>query len=290
MALGPYDVTRNETVFDIQMQYFFGFDWRDKIDYNVRHFDESDPFIVYKVKETNTTVFGFRGFASGAETALHAQHVLLEFIVPTLTDLVPFYEIVVDLFMEDLMAVAMKLASSFPAPQMLHSAFLNKAIKVYEEEGTEQTIFMGINVGGLFAKTLGLLYETYGISFVSFPVLDDVMKVLFEVHDMEDQGQYVTNFHTVKGWFTSPEPGFGNNHAIPWIPLGISSDLVEVAETLQRLKPTGAIRDSVYRTFCILEELCGRQKQFGEYCSQVIGEDDTLYIRMALEAEEEESE
>jgi hypothetical protein len=283
LAFGPYDVVRNETTFDIQMQYFFGPNWTNRVGYEVHYFDDADPFMVYRMLDTNTTVFGFRGFASGAEVALHAQYVILELIVPTLTDLVPFYELVVDLFMENLMAFMQRLAASFTSPTMLQTAFLERAKEIYEQEKGPESIFTGVNVGGLFAKALGMTYKTHGISFVSFPVLDDMLKVIFEVDELEDHAGYVTNIHTSKGWFTMPEPELANNYAIPWVPLGLSGSLAETASAIGRLKPTSSMRDSVYRTFCILEEMCGRSRQFGQYCSDVIGHDDLLYLRIALE-------
>jgi hypothetical protein len=90
LAFGAYDVLRSPDIFETQMQHFFGPNWSERITYDIHYFDEADPVIVYYVHDLNVTVFGFRGFSTGAHVALHLQYVILESFIPTLTDLVPF--------------------------------------------------------------------------------------------------------------------------------------------------------------------------------------------------------
>jgi hypothetical protein len=128
-----------------------------------------------------------------------------------------------------------------------------------------------------------LRYKTHGVSFLSYPVLDSLLGVIFDTLEYKANAPYITNVHNVKGWFTNQEPQTSNNYAVPWISLGLVDELSVNVSALKRVKLTSTIRDSVYRSFCTLEEMCGRERQFAQYCGDLIGEADLLYLRAALQ-------
>jgi hypothetical protein len=279
LALGPYDVEDNPAVFDLQMEYFFGSNWTDIFSYEVFHVHDADSFIAYQRKADGLMVFAFRGFSSGAETALHAQIVAQEFILPVVTDMAPLYGSISGLWLSWWLGHVQILSQSWVNPAPPVQVFMDKITKAVDSSNSTRLMFTGINIGGLFAKALGMKYGTVGMSFLSFPIVDDLLGPLFDID--EKNALFVTNIHTFGGVFTAQEPQTATNFGIPWIGSAYLENVRDVAG-LSDFKVGTVIRDSVYRSFCILSEICGRNQQFGPYCEEAIGERDLLFIRSAL--------
>jgi hypothetical protein len=242
--------------------------------------DDSNPFIAYRRESDNLVVFGFRGFSSGAETAIHVQLVAQHFILPFVTALPPLYDLITSNFLSWWMQQVHQLSESWVNPIPPVQVFMNTISEIVESVNASEFLFTGINVGGLFAKALGMKYQTNGISFLSYPIIDDMLGPLFGVDD--NNALYVTNVHTFDGVFTGQEPEKATNYGIPWIGASFLKNLENVSG-LADVNVGTSIRDSVYRTFCILSEMCGRGDQFGPYCENAIGGQDLLFIRTALQ-------
>jgi hypothetical protein len=279
-ALGPYDVDRNPAVFESQMQYFFGANWSELFDYNVHYVGESDPFVVYHLRN-NLTVFGFRGFASGAESALQIEFVVVAFLFPYIRDLIPFFTVITEYLMKATFRAIQSFATSFVNPRMMGYEILDVFSDVVDSMPTPRNIvFTGVDVGGIFAKYMGMKYQTHGVSFVSFPIFDPVLASVFKLD--EYRAVFVTNVHTFRGILTKQEPQRATNFGIPWIGTSLVDTVESGADVNKGIKVTTSFRDSVYRSFCILSEVCGRGKQFGSYCEALIGARNLAWIREEL--------
>ena len=253
LALGPYDVERNFEVFDNQMKYFFGPDWRNNISYEVHHIDKFTPFILYNFKN-NLTVYGFRGFSSGSELCLHIEMLTIEYVLPFLQDVIPFYELLVENFIDFYSRHLHIFGNQFFDPVSISSTFINPVEEVIASKGyseKDKILFAGINIGGMFSKVLGMIHKKHGIGFISLPSFNDYFVDDFGIDD--DDAMYITNVYNYNGWYTKQEPDLATNIGVPWIPSSLSIE-----------------RDSVYRTFCTIVEMCGQGPKFYNYCSKVI--------------------
>lgn len=253
LALGPYDVERNFTIFDNQMKYFFGPDWSRTIKYEVHHIDKNTPFIIYRINN-NLTVYGFRGFSSGTELCLQIEMIAIEYVLPFCQDIVPFYRIFVDNLIGFYARFAHIFGNQFFDPVSMSSLFIDPveeiiASKRYSDD--EKILFTGINIGGMFSKVLGMIHKKQGIGFVTLPTFNDYFLNDFDFED--DDSIYITNVYNYNGWFTKQEPDLATNIGIPWISSSLPIE-----------------RDSVYRTFCTISEMCGQGQKFYNYCSSVV--------------------
>jgi hypothetical protein len=273
-ALGGYDYDRDPTVFDAQMAFFFGHNWSSFIHVDRKVTDHGDPFLVYENNETGVVVFGFRGFVSGSEITLQIEMIVSEYLLPLLAEIVPFYDMVGGFWLGWWIELVHALGVFFFNPSSVSRDMIYAAMDVYDERGYNESdvIFSGINTGGLYAKALSLLLEKPGVGFLSFPVFTDYFTSIFDLDG--DAAWWITNVHTQEGLFTTSEPELAINFAIPWIVTPSFFDNT-VFGTL--------VRDTVYKSFCILAELCGGDDQFWEYCNTTIGWDEVELLRESLE-------
>lgn len=103
----------------------------------------------------------------------------------------------------------------------------------------------------MFSKVLGMLHKKQGIGFVTLPTFNDYFLNDFDFDD--EDSIYITNVYNYNGWFTKQEPDLATNIGIPWVSSSFSIE-----------------RDSVYRTFCTITEMCGHGQKFYNYCSSVV--------------------
>ena len=259
LAMGPYDVERDFLVFDNQMKYFFGPDWRNNITYEVHHIDKKTPFIIYNF-DNNLTVYGFRGFSSGTELCLHIEMLTIEYALPFLQDVIPFYSVFIDHFIGFYAQILHYFGNQFFDPVTVASSFITPVEEIIDSRGytdDDKILFTGINIGGMFSKVLGMIYKKHGIGFVSLPSFNDYFLNDFDIDD--DDSMHVTNVYNYNGWFTKQEPDLATNIGVPWIP-----------------SPLPIERDSVYRTFCTIAEMCGQGPHFYNYCSTVVDDIESI--------------
>lgn len=268
-ALGPYDVTRDKSVFNNQMGYFFGSNWNEFISYEVRYFNRDIPFIIYNDTKHDMTVFGFRGFSSGSELALQIEMFVAQYVIPFFQDMMPFYDFLVDTFIGFYAKFAHNFGTTFFDPKAMITNFVDPLIKICDEinvKDNDRVMFTGINIGGTFAKILGMLYGKQAVSFLSFPVFNDFVTYNYEFEEIDST--FITNIFNIGGLFALPEDGVANNIGIPWIP-----DTLDTIKSCSNKEMCGLAteKDSVYRSFCTVSNICGKVEQFGNYCESIIG-------------------
>jgi hypothetical protein len=244
------------------MQYFFGENWRDTINATKGEINKGAIFVTYNNTEKNITIFGFRGFSSGSELAIQIEMIASEYVIPILQDMFPFYNVLTSRFLEFYVELFHNFGSYFFDPVSMAKAYLDPIKEEYERMDHDEVMFTGINIGGLFAKTLGMLTHHQGVSFISFPVFNAYFKTAF--HFTQEESVFVTNVFNYEGTFTHSEPDLATNIGLPTL----EASLVE--------------KDTVYRTFCILSEVCGYGEKFGDYCISQIGEEELASIRDQL--------
>jgi hypothetical protein len=251
LACGGYDVDRDVDLFERELQYFFGPNESTFVSYSVRYLMPDVPLLVYNI--SGTTVFAFRGFATGRELAIQAELIARHYATPFLTDVLPLYSVL----SEYLVSYFTKLAYLFGAhwfnPTSPFDIALRKAQEIYDSYGLEKkedVLFVGVNVGGVLAKVMGLLNHRRGIGFLSLPSGDDDVSYRY-AFDATNK-QFVSNIFNLGGIFGIDDPDSGEN-------LGIPNDF-DILDT-----------DSVYQSFCGLVVMCGRHQQFKAYCTELIG-------------------
>jgi hypothetical protein len=89
LAFGGYCINRNNDLFPRQIDFFFGPNATERIDYEIAEIGHDVPLLVYNV--SGTTVFEFRGFASGREPLMQIERLASLCVLPFMVDLVPFY-------------------------------------------------------------------------------------------------------------------------------------------------------------------------------------------------------
>jgi hypothetical protein len=226
------------------------------------------------------TVFGFQGFSSGAETVLQIEFMMVAFLFPYIRDLIPFFNIITEYLMKGTFRVIQAFATSFVNPRMIGQDILDAFSEVVDSIPTPGNIvFAGVDVGGLFAKYMGMKYQTHGMSFLSFPIFDPVLASIFKLDELK--AVFVTNVHTFRGIFAKQEPQTATNFGIPWIGTRLMGNVESGSDLNKGIGITTLFRDSVYRSFCILSEVCGRGERFGSYCEALIGAPDLAHIREA---------
>ena len=253
LALGPYDVNRNYTIFDNQMKYFFGENWEQNIQYEVHYINKQTPFIIYTINNS-LVVYGFRGFSSGSELALQIEMFAIQYVVPFFQDIVPLYSVFVDYFIDLYAKFAHNFGNQFFDPVSMSTVFIHPIEDIYNSKNYPENtkiVFTGINIGGLFSKTIGMITKKQGISFISFPSFNDYFLHSFDFSD--DDAMYITNVYNYNGFWALQEPEVASNIGIPWVE---NSELIR--------------SDSVYRTFCTIAEMCGKGPRFSHFCSTVV--------------------
>ena len=253
LSLGPYDIERNYTIFDNQMKYFFGENWKDFIKYEVHYVNKQTPFIIYTINES-VIVYGFRGFSSGSEFSLQIEMFTVQYVLPFFQDIVPFYEFMIDYFIDFYAKFAHNFGNQFFDPIAMSSLFLDPIEEIYQSKNYDKDtkiLFTGINIGGLFSKTLAMINKKQGIGFISFPVFNDYLQNYFDFED--DDSIYITNVYNYNGLYSMQEPNLATNIGIPQNEHQFSVDT-----------------DSVYKTFCTIAEMCGEGPKFSNYCSSTV--------------------
>jgi hypothetical protein len=262
LAFGGYDIKRDESVFNQQMDFFFGPNATEWIDYEVIELEPDVPLLVYNI--SGTTVFAFRGFASGRELSVQVERLASLWVVPFFLDVLPLYAQLNERYLLSATARAYLLGWHWFSPRSPSEILVQKASEVYEDQriaADSPVLFVGVNSGGTIAKRLALLKRRRSISFLSPPMdLDE----FDNRHDLEDNAtQWVTNVVNKDGLFSGEDTGFGENFALTGDP-----DIIG--------------NDQIYRSFCNLAEICGHHAQFEEYCIKAIGVEDLATIRAYL--------
>jgi hypothetical protein len=175
--------------------------------------------------------------------------------------LIPLYDSLVDIWLEDIIALANNLGNQFWAPEQLVQRFVNHVIDVYQGYKDRDVVFAGINTGGLFAKAAGMLVHRQGVSFLSFPAFNDFFRAALRFS--KDDAWYIINVHNYEGIFTKQEPDIAVNLGIQWVPQESFWDFT-VFRTFAR--------DTVYQSFCTVAAKCGQMDKFKEYCTAAVGE------------------
>lgn len=280
-AMGPYDAGRDDTVFDHEMQYFFGENWSSHIDYSVRMINKQTPFIIYQNHDDNMTVYGFRGFSSGSELALQVEVIIYYYVLPPLQKIAPMYNMFVDNWLDMYASFAHNFGFKFFNSKSMISDFIDPLIKICEEEDVrdnENIIFTGINVGGIIAKLLGNLYKKQSVAFLSFPIYNDLFMYTYNIS--KELAGYVTNIFTYEGLFSTQEPSAGTNIGIPWVK---GPNDFNPSCTANGICDISFEKESVYRSFCTIVEICGKIDQFYGFCNTTITGEDMEAIRNYIE-------
>jgi hypothetical protein len=262
LALGGYDVNRSESVFNRQLDFFFGPNSTFWIDYEVVELGPGIPVLIYNI--SGTMVFAFRGFASSSELAVQVERLASLWVVPFILDELPLYEKITQRYMSSSTALAHLFGWHWFSPRSASDDLLQKAVEVYDDFDLAvdaPVLFVGVNSGGTIAKSLTLLKGRLGISFISLPLSIDEFD---DRHDLESNAtQWVSVVVNKDGLFSGEDTGFGENVALIGDP-----DIVGY--------------DGVYASFCNLAEICGHHSQFVEYCKAAIGSEQLAKIRAYL--------
>jgi hypothetical protein len=265
LALGGYDVTRSEAVFSRQLDFFFGPGAIDRISYEVENIAPDVPMVIYNV--SGTTVFAFRGFATGRELLIQIQMLAQYYVAPFFLQMMPFYDMINNQYLSSFSASAHFFGLHWFTPRSQFDEWVQKVSAIYEDRAIPAdapVLFVGINTGGLLAKTLGIMKKRRGISFVSLPVSTAEFQYRYAFPDTEMQ--WASNVVNTGTWFGVEDPDVGENFV-----------LAGDHEILRQ--------DEVYPSFCNLVEICGQQAQFREYCRVAIGEQKLAAIRKYLHSE-----
>ena len=143
-----------------------------------------------------------------------------------------------------------------------------------ELEKEENVLFAGINCGGAIAKIVGTILHRKSISFISFPINNDLFQMMFDFSS--SYLGLVTNVYNVDGFFSDQEPAYATN-------IGISMPVFDKTKfCTSGVCEINSKTDNVYRTFCTISELCGNGNQFNYYCEKIIGKHDLETIRENL--------
>jgi hypothetical protein len=258
LALGGYDIDRDQTVFDHQLKYFFGPSATD-ISYSHEWIVKDVPVVIYNI--SGTTVFGFRGFSTGREVALQLELLSHHYGVPIICQLSPLYQALANSLLSVYVPALYNFGIHFFSAKSPFDAFLQGAQAIYDDyhlTRESKVVFVGANTGGVIAKVLGMLTHHRGIGFISMPGAGKETVYRYDIGEKETR--FLTNVFSLNGVFGVGEVDTGEDFAIPG-----SFDLVD--------------RDAIYMATCNLAEMCGHHDQFEEYCTNAIGADRLKLIR-----------
>lgn len=257
-SLGPYDFF-NQPVFINQSQYFFGDKFNQSfITYNPKTIDILNyTYIIYDDTETNTTIFGFKGFDSPAEIAVHLQMLVDYTFKPFFYDLCPLFETILNDWLKLDLDWISKLALNFFDPLPLVNQFINPIQDVYEinYSNSKNVVFTGLNIGGLFAKVLGMKNNRAAVSFFSYPVFTEIIQSFFDF-SMENSLN-ITNVYNMEGSGSVEEHDIISNIGIP------------VLDTSSNFNKEG-----VYQSLCTIASICRTQPIYNEYCKHALNSPD----------------
>jgi hypothetical protein len=259
LAFGGYDINRNDDIFRRQMDFFFGANATERIEYEIADLGHDIPLLIYNV--SGTTVFAFRGFASGRELSVQVERLASLWIAPFILDILPFYGPINERYLSSSIASAQLFGWHWFSPRSASDELVQKASQIYDDmemSHDARMVFVGVNSGGTIAKRLALLKRRRGISFLAPSIDLDEFTTRYEVDDTSMQ--WATTVVNMEGLFSGEDPGCSENFAL----VG-DSDVIG--------------NDPVYPSFCNLAELCGHHNQFDEYCRTAIGQQELAAIR-----------
>lgn len=276
-SLGGYDIKRNKTVFDNQMKIFFNENYSSHISYAINEIDEHFLFIKYYDSLIDTHIFAFRGYNSGPEVAFQFELLAIHYIIPFFEDIVPFYELINEYWLNFYTNFLNSFGLKFFDNNNLMVKYVNSIIDIYnkaELENEGKVLFAGINCGGVIAKIVGTILHRKSISFISFPIGNDLFEMMFDFSSSFIG--FVTNIYNVDGFFSDQEPAYATN-------IGIEMPVFDKKKFCSSgICEINSKTDNVYRTFCTISELCGKGDRFEYYCENIIGENDLQTIRESL--------
>lgn len=268
-ALGGYDVIDNPPVFVNQMKTFFGPDYASHITYEVYNLTDSFPFIIYHDHLINTTIVSFRGFNTGIELSFILEMFVNQYVIPFFTDNVPFLNIFTSFWLEDEMKIAHRIGKYMFDPTYLFKDYVDQIVEICREKKLDvekRVLFTGVNVGGNFAKIVGIQLKKYSLAFLTLPIFNEFNRDTFEF-EAEDM-TYVTNVYTYESFFTLPESETATNIGV--FPLKYTKYDKWCKSDICRYSIQ---RESIYPSICYFSEICGHGHQLENYCKQVIGKD-----------------
>jgi hypothetical protein len=129
LALGGYDIDRDDKVFEEQLKYFFGPRASD-ISYSVESIAENVPVIVYNI--SGTIVFGFRGFSTGREVAIQVEVLAHHYAVPLILQATPFYQFFADSLLSSYIPATYSFGLHFFSSKSPFDVSLRAAQTIYE--------------------------------------------------------------------------------------------------------------------------------------------------------------
>jgi hypothetical protein len=273
-ALGPHEVFRDPVLFDSQMQYFFGQEWRSRFIYETRTFNEM-PVMVYEEPISNVTIVGLRSSASGPELAFQLELFAWTYILPMLTDIAPLYDVLTESRVPYLASGAQHFGNAFFDVRPIPLQFVDPILAYLDELGIEDEekdfILVGIGTGGVLAKTIGMLRSRPAFAFWSMPAFEGSYSANFDFDEMG--ALFITNIYNYAGGqlgfrLAAEEPGVANNLGIPWIEGAVVAP------------------DNRFRSLCTMFAMCAEQGILTEYCYQTIDDMDDVVAAFADDAAE----
>lgn len=252
LAIGGYDVTNNEEVFDLEMMHFFGDEWNTTIIPEVILLKNDIPMIAYDFIEKNLTVYALRGFASGPELAFQMQMLASHYVVPFFESMIILYNIMSVWFLKEYVPYAHTLGTHFFDPKAVSIELVQNVIDTVSARPTRdywKTMFVGINTGGVMAKVAGMKTNNTGIALASFPAFTSTLSVPLSF--LPAMSYNVVNIWQLTSLFSGQEPNSATNVIIP---------------TTSRI-----IFDSSYEPFCMISQLCHQHVKYESFCRSAVG-------------------
>jgi hypothetical protein len=252
LSFGGY-VHTNPVVFGQQMAYVLGPEWDNDTTYSVQEIIPNVPCVIYRLGDL--VVFSFRGFTTTQELALEVEVLARYYVLPLLLNLTPLYDHIKEWWLERYTALAYFFGLHWFSPMSHFNNVVEGIHTEYDGRGLgekDKVVFVGSNIGGVFAKILGMITHHRGIGFISLPSLDEDFSYRYGSDEMSTR--WGTNIYVGGGYFGVPDLGIAEDYRLP----GDSE--------------SGGL-DDIYQSFCLLAEICGHHMQFEAYCSTVIGSD-----------------
>jgi hypothetical protein len=246
-ALGPYEVKREPELFEIQMTHFFNQSWRHRFNISTLEFNGM-PVVTYHENKTNLTAIGLRGSASGSELSFQAALFVWAYILPSMTEIAPFFETLTEWRVPSLAASARHAGNNFFDTKSIPRRFVEPILDWFDEANfaPDQVVLTGIGTGGVIAKTIAMLRHVRGFGFFGMPVFETSYMSNFDFDDSD--AIYVTTVYNQGGLLTAAEPDIANNFGVPWIEAG------------------GIARDTRYRSACTMYQMCFVEGFLEDYC------------------------
>jgi hypothetical protein len=212
LAFGGYDVERDHDVFEEQLRYFFG-PRATSINYSVEHLANDIPMVIYTINET--TVFGIRGMMAKRELAIEIQLLAHYYAVPVLLHLMPLSDLFVQTLLSFYAPFAYLFGTHFLWPDTPFNTVLESAERIYAERhltNESSVLFVGMGVGGVLAKVLGMRTGHRGLGLISMPAVNREFAARYNFSDQETS--FMTNVFNLHGLWGIGEESAGENLAI----------------------------------------------------------------------------